>query len=127
MYLLQVKDLMLLVPHIYQCLIIEITIVHVHGLECEVIETPLADEPASGEEHVAVLLYLIVLHCTLDLIAILFDVGPAPLHIQCAVEGKFLVDHSIRVIRPHMVEAVSCQPRSPIVEVAVAHVTIGHY
>lgn len=94
------------------------------GSECELVETAFSDNSALGKESIAELLDDVIPLRVLNLVAGFFYVGPASLHIEGLVEGKLLVHHPIRVVCPHVVEAVRGQIRSAFVHVTIAHVLI---
>lgn len=98
-----------------------------HPLEGKVVEASFADELASRQEHVAVLLNMVVPMGPLNLVAVLFYVRPAPFHVERRVERKLFVNHTVAVVGPHVVEAQLGQSGSPVIDVAVAHMGIREH
>lgn len=102
-----------------------VLVVAMDGPHCEVIDAPLLQELLAHEVLVAILLNPIVVETVLDHVAYAFQITPASFNRKCVVEGKLLVDHSERVISPHVIPAKLGQLRDTRVDIAVAHMTVG--
>lgn len=97
---------------------------HVQRFECKIVETTLLDECLSCQEQIAVLLDQVIVLGIPNIVANFFYVRPAFFNIQSVVKRKLLMNHSKRVIGPHMVVAIVTESRCATSQITVVHMTV---
>ena len=90
----------------------------------EVIDAPLFKKLLPDQIQITELLNSIIIQTQFDLVADAFKITPASLNRQCVVKCKLFVNHTHRVVCPHMIPSKLVKLAHSCMDITIAHMTI---
>lgn len=116
-----------LVTHQFQYLIVLFFVKLMHRSKSKFIKTPLFDNPSLAEIHVTIFLDLVIVFCSFHLVTSFLNVLPATFHLQCIIEWKLFMHHSVTMISPHVIKTHTGKLTAIMTQINIASVCVAKY